>query len=316
MSQSELIKTLKLRAELLATARSFFAQRSVLEVETPVLGASAVTDPNIQSFVVADENKPPRYLQSSPEFFMKRLLVDGAPDIYQITKAFRQAEAGARHNPEFTLIEWYRRQFDLAQISQETAELVQQLLLIREISLPIQRISYRAACQQMLGLDLIEQSLQSLIQLATKQGLVAAEKLPRAALYDFIFDQAVVARLPQDVIHIVEYYPAEQASLAQLSQTDAQLAERFEIFAGGFELANGFLELRDADEQRQRFQQDVQIRSEQGLPTVAIDETFIAALRQGLPACAGVALGLDRVHLIVAQVDSLDQLLPFSWSAL
>ena len=316
MSQSALIETLKLRAELLATARSFFVQRSVLEVETPVLGASAVTDPNIQSFVVADDNKPPRYLQSSPEFFMKRLLVDGAPDIYQITKAFRQAEAGARHNPEFTLIEWYRRQFDLAQISQETAELVQQLLLIRKINLPIQRISYRAACQQMLGLNLMEQSRQALIRLATKQGLIAADKLPRTALYDFIFDQSVVARLPRDVIHIVEYYPAEQASLAQLSETDSQLAERFEVFAGGFELANGFLELRDAAEQRQRFQQDLQMRMQQKLPAIAIDEAFIAALQQGLPACAGVALGLDRVHLITAEVDSLDQLLPFPWSAL
>ena len=247
---------------------------------------------------------------------MKRLLVDGATDIYQITKAFRQAEAGARHNPEFTLIEWYRRQFDLAQISQETAELVQQLLLIRKINLPIHRISYRAACQQMLGLNLMEQSRQALIRLATKQGLIAADKLPRTALYDFIFDQSVVACLPRDVIHIVEYYPAEQSSLAQLSEIDSQLAERFEVFAGGFELANGFLELRDATEQRQRFQQDLQMRMQQKLPAIAIDEAFIAALQQGLPACAGVALGLDRVHLITAEVDSLDQLLPFPWSAL
>lgn len=316
MSESALIENLKLRAELLISTRSFFMQRAVLEVETPVLGATAVTDPNIQSFAVTDKNNPTRYLQSSPEFFMKRLLVAGAPDIYQITKAFRESEAGQRHNPEFTLIEWYRRQFNLSQISQESAELVQQLLRLREINLPIQRISYRCACQQTLGCDLIEQSLSALVEIATEHGLVAAEKLPRAALYDFIFDQAVLARLAKDVIHIVEYYPAEQASLAQISATDSQLAERFEVFAGGFELANGFLELRDAVEQRQRFQQDLKTRAEQGSPAVAIDEAFLSALEQGLPACAGVALGLDRVQLLAAGLDSLDQLLPFPWSAL
>ena len=255
------IEHLKQRAELLAQARAFFAERNVIEVQTPVLAEHTVTEPDVQSIEVPGYG----YLQTSPEYQMKRLLAAGMPSCYQLGPAFRHGEQGRLHNPEFTMLEWYRLRFDHNQLMYEVADMVDALLGPK----PYQRLTYE---------DVVGKS----------------EGRTRDAL-DLAFADAC-ERLTPGRFFITDY-PADQAALARINP-DGQTAARFELVIDGVEIANGYWELLDVEEHRQRFKTDGEIRQQRGLPAMAVDEAFIAALQHGLPACAGVAMGFDRLVML------------------
>lgn len=255
------IEHLKQRAELLAEARAFFAERNVIEVQTPVLAKHTVTEPDVQSIEVPGYG----YLQTSPEYQMKRLLAAGMPSCYQLGPAFRHGEQGRLHNPEFTMLEWYRLGFDHNQLMYEVADMVDALLGPK----PYQRLTYE---------DVVGKS----------------EGRARDAL-DLAFADAC-ERLTPGRFFITDY-PADQAALARINP-DGQTAARFELVIDGVEIANGYWELLDVEEHRQRFKTDGEIRQKRGLPAMAVDEAFIAALQHGLPACAGVAMGFDRLVML------------------
>ena len=255
------IEHLKQRAELLAQARAFFAERNVIEVQTPVLAKHTVTEPDVQSIEVPGYG----YLQTSPEYQMKRLLAAGMPSCYQLGPAFRHGEQGRLHNPEFTMLEWYRLGFDHNQLMYEVADMVDALLGPK----PYQRLTYE---------DVVGKN----------------EGRTRDAL-DLAFADAC-ERLTPGRFFITDY-PADQAALARINP-DGQTAARFELVIDGVEIANGYWELLDVEEHRQRFKTDGEIRQQRGLPAMAVDEAFIAALQHGLPACAGVAMGFDRLVML------------------
>lgn len=308
------IENLKIRACLLAKAREFFSKHDVLEVETPVLAQHAVTEPNIASLKTVI-GKQVYYLQTSPEYFMKRLLVAGAPDIYQISKVFRAGESGNNHNPEFTLVEWYRHQFDLQQMMTETVKFICTLLALETNTVQTSQISYFEAMQQALNVDFKQSSYAELQIIAQQYGLQTNESYSLDQLYDFVFSTVVMPSLNPKAITAIYHFPASQASLAQLSPHDSSLADRFEVFYAGKELANGFVELRNVDEQVNRFKHDQQLRKQLGLEQVEIDKKFIAALAEGLPACAGVAVGLDRIAMLATKSKSIRDVLSFAWDS-
>jgi elongation factor P--(R)-beta-lysine ligase len=309
------LDALRLRADLLARTRAFFAARGVLEVETPLLAAAAVTDVHLASlstrYAGAAGGGRPLYLQTSPEYAMKRLLAAGAGAIFQFAKAFRDGEAGSRHNPEFTLLEWYRPGFDHHALMDEVDALLATLLGTP----PAERLSYRALFARHLGVDPLTASCPDLDRAAAERGLLAPPFAPddRDGRLDLLLSHLVEPRLPRDRPTFVFDYPASQAALARL-RTDADgvvVAERFEAFAGGLELANGFHELTDAAEQRRRFAGDLARRRALGLPAVPLDERLLAALAAGLPDCAGVALGFDRLVMLAAGASSIQEVLAF-----
>ena len=268
------IEHLKQRAELLAQARAFFAERDVIEVQTPVLAKHSVTEPDVQSIEVPGYG----YLQTSPEYQMKRLLAAGMPSCYQLGPAFRHGEQGRLHNPEFTMLEWYRLGFDHNQLMYEVADLVDALLGPK----PYQRLTY----EDVVGKS--EARTRDALDLALAE---ACERLTPGRF--FITD-----------------YPADQAALARINP-DGQTAARFELVIDGVEIANGYWELLDAEEHRQRFKTDSEIRQQRGLPAVAVDEAFIAALEHGLPECAGVALGFDRLVMLRSSAKALSNVTAF-----
>jgi lysyl-tRNA synthetase class 2 len=268
------IEHLKQRAELLAQARAFFAERDVIEVQTPVLAKHSVTEPDVQSIEVPGYG----YLQTSPEYQMKRLLAAGMPSCYQLGPAFRHGEQGRLHNPEFTMLEWYRLGFDHNQLMYEVADLVDALLGPK----PYQRLTY----EDVVGKS--EARTRDALDLALAE---ACERLTPGRF--FITD-----------------YPADQAALARINP-DGQTAARFELVIDGVEIANGYWELLDAEEHRQRFKTDSEIRQQRGLPAVAVDEAFIAALEHGLPECAGVALGFDRLVMLGSSAKALSDVTAF-----
>ena len=302
------------RARLLAKAREYFAERDVMEVETPLLGLHAVTDPNIQSIETSD-SAGKRYLQTSPEYSMKRLLAAGAGDIYQICKSFRAQESGNFHNPEFTLVEWYRHDFSLQQMMQETVEFISGLLSGTDRDIDVAYLDYNEATRQKFGATMQEMRGPQLEKLATDHGLVNPCTLSNEQVSDFVFSSLVVPEFSRNKLTIVYDYPASQASLAKLSVDNPQIAQRFEVFYGGHELANGFVELTDAKDQLSRFNQDQQKRSQRGLPQVEIDRRLIAALEYGLPRCAGVAVGFDRIVMFVCAATSIKEVISFDWDS-
>jgi lysyl-tRNA synthetase class 2 len=312
---SSSIENLKIRARLLANAREFFNKRDVLEVETPMLAKHAVTEPNIQS-LTARFAQQTYYLQTSPEYFMKRLLAAGAPDIYQISKVFRAGETGNNHNPEFTLVEWYRHQFGLQQMMAETVEFICTLFSQPANNIQISYISYFEAMQQAVNLDIKRCAHAELQKVAQQFGIQTDTMLTIDQLYDFLFSGVVIPALNPKVITVIYHFPASQASLAQLCPHDSSLADRFEVFCEGKELANGFVELTNVDEQMTRFRRDQQLRKQLGLDAIEIDENFIAALNHGLPACAGVAVGLDRIAMLATKSKSIRDVISFSWDSI
>jgi lysyl-tRNA synthetase class 2 len=308
-------EALRLRARLLARVRHFFRERSVLEVDTPVAVSRSVTDVQIAALQVASNS--PRYLQTSPEYSMKRLLAAGSGDIYQIAKVFRAEERSALHNPEFTMVEWYRLGMSLPQIMEETAALASTLLRDswKPATVPMQTISYYQAFEQELGIDPFAIGDDALRARCAQLGLagVASSSAPRDDLLDFLVATQIGPRLGNSALTLLHHYPASQAALAQLDSEDPRTALRFELYAQGVELANGYVELAEAAEQARRFAADRRQRELRGLPDIVPDERLLAALAHGLPRCAGVAVGFDRVLMLAAGATRIDAVLAFPW---
>lgn len=306
--------SLRYRSELLQSLRSFFQQRQVIEVDVPVLARSTVTDINIESVnALASGNSG--YLQTSPEYFMKRLLAAGSGDIFCLGKAFRDAESGRRHNPEFTLLEWYRCGWDEHQLMAEVAELISQLANVgADAQLAVTKLSYGECFKSVLGVDPHSAKLASLQQMAVDASSESWAQESRANCLDLLFSLSVEPQLPNGLVFIYDY-PACQAALAQLhlNVQGQSVSRRFEAFFNSMELANGYMELTDAAQQRQRFEKEVEQRSAQNKPAVVIDEKLMAALDSGLPPCAGVALGVDRLLMQLLGTDAIDQVMAFSW---
>lgn len=297
---SATVETLKARAELYSSVRAFFLAHDVLEVETPVLSVHATVDRHIESF-----SSSGRWLQTSPEFAMKRLLCAGSGPIYQISKVFRQEESGRYHNPEFTLLEWYRLHFDHHQLMDEVESL---LTTVGAFSGHCERLTYRQAFQQHAGLDPFSASLETLRAAANFHGDAGAQADDCDFWRDLIMSDAVGPKLGLSVPVFLYDFPASQAALARVN---GAVAERFELFWKGIELANGFHELTDAHEQRHRFEADQQWRKQQGRVVPPYDKNLIAALQSGLPACAGVALGLDRLLMLMVGLPNVAATMAF-----
>jgi len=294
------------RADLLQSTHDFFRERELLAVDTPALSAHTVTDPHIESITAAPVNKPALYLQTSAEHFMKRLLAAGYPDIYQVCKVFRDGESGRHHLAEFTMIEWYRLNFGLQDIMQDTIDLVLNLLLRERISADARFIRYAEAFQSALSLNPFTADIDSLaIAANADESLKRTLGENRDAWLDLLLASKVVHTFAADRLTVLHHYPASQAALARHCPDDKHLADRFELFYGSVELANGYVELTNADEQLARCQHDQQSRRAQGLPVPDIDENLIAALRAGLPPCAGVAVGFDRLFMINEDVNDI-----------
>ena len=298
---------------MLRSARAFFEERGVLEVETPIVSAAAVSDPQIESLVTQIAGLPGRrYLCPSPEYAMKRLLAAGSGDIYQICKVFRDAERGRWHNPEFTMIEWYRVGLDDAALMDEVEALVGRLLAPARVLAAAERLSYRAALQRHAGVDAFGSSEDELLDAARRHGIHCEADLDRDAKLDLLMGLIVGPRLGSGNPCFVCDYPASQATLARLKPGLPRVAARFELYLDGLELANGFHELVQPQEQRDRFTRDLALRSERGQVPAPLDENFLSALESGLPDCAGVALGFDRLAAIALGANQLSDAMTFS----
>ncbi|MBS0394330.1 MAG: EF-P lysine aminoacylase GenX [Proteobacteria bacterium] len=300
------------RAAMNARCRAFFAARGVLEVETPILAQATVTDVHLASLATAIAGRPaPYYLQTSPEYAMKRLLAAGSDDIYQLCKVFRDGESGRLHNPEFTMLEWYRRGLDHHALMAEVEALLEALLGAR-FQWPAERLTYRAAFERALGVDPLSAPLTTLAGLARERAGAADPGTDRDAVLDLLMAVVVGPTLGRGRISFVHEYPASQAALARLLPGTPAVAARFEAYGEGLELCNGFHELADPAEQRRRFEADRAARAARGLPVPPVDERLLAALAAGLPDCAGVALGLDRVLMLATGCGSIREVLTFA----
>ena len=311
------LKHLRLRAQMLATIRTFFQQRSVLEVETPLLCHSTGTDPQLDFFSSYYHDATAgreMFLQTSPEFAMKRLLAAGSGSIFQICKAFRNGEAGRFHNPEFSILEWYRVGFTLHQLMDEVVELLETLLENDCKINAVHRISYSELFEQLTGLNPLVFCQKSYEQYASENAISDAISIcgnDHSMWLDFLFSHKVQPVLANQTLSMVYGYPAIQSSLARINQENTAVADRFEVFINGVEIGNGFFELSNADEQEQRFDQERKTRTRKGLIQVEKDQLFLDALRFGLPDCSGIALGLDRLLMVIANADSLNDVLAF-----
>lgn len=305
------LAALRRRAQALATTREFFRGRGVLEVDTPMVVNAPVSDVNIGSVrVEMPGGAAPLFLHTSPEYAMKRLLAAGSGDIFQVCHVFRGAERGRHHNPEFTMVEWYRLGFTLEQLMDEVAALVRALL---GRDLPVERLTYREAVLAHAGFDPLDAERERLEAAAQSLGLDAprAREASRDDLLDLVVGAQVGPRLGASALTFVHRYPASQAALARLDPADPRLALRFELYHQGLELANGYHELADPAEQRRRFDTDLRTRRARGQPVAAPDPYLLAALEAGLPDCAGVALGFDRVLMLATGARSIDEVIPF-----
>lgn len=308
------IAQLKQRANTVQAIRQFFASRNVLEVDTPAMSHATVTDIHLHTFQTefvgpgyADGRK--LYFMTSPEFHMKRLLAAGSGCIYQICKSFRNEESGRYHNPEFTMLEWYRVGFNHHQLMDEMDELLQLILECGQA----ERLTYQQAFLNVLGVCPLEASMSELKTAAASLGLsdIAEPEENRDTLLQLLFSIGVEAKIGQDVPAFVYDFPASQAALAKINTPDPRVADRFEVYYKGIELANGFHELDNPKEQLKRFEEDNAKRVKMGLPTQPIDRHLIAALESGLPECAGVALGVDRLIMLSLGCDHIDQVTAF-----
>jgi elongation factor P--(R)-beta-lysine ligase len=306
------LAALRRRAAALRTTREFFAARKVLEVETPALVNAPVSDVNLGSVRVEVPGRDaPLFLHTSPEYTMKRLLAAGSGDIYQVCHVFRGFERGRQHNPEFTMLEWYRLGFSLEDLMREVADLVRELL--GSPQLPVEFLSYRSALQRHAGFDPLDADIAQLQKAALELGLAAdhARAAGRDELLDLIVGSRVGPVLGKDALTFIHRYPASQAALARLDADDPRVALRFELYHRGVELANGYHELSSGAEQRLRFAADQQARKSRGLPTFALDAHLLSALDAGLPDCAGVALGFDRVLMLAHDATNIDDVIAF-----
>lgn len=313
---SAAMETIRARAALLERVRQFFRQAGVLEVETPACSRFGVTDPAIDSLTTrytgpAAAQGLTLYLQTSPEFPMKRLLAAGSGPIFQLCRVFRDGELGRRHNLEFSLLEWYRPGFDHLRLMDEVAALVNSL---GDRQLAVERLSYGEAFERHLRIDPHTATTESLIRCAIEHGVPGAGELRmdhRDAWLDLLLSHLIEPHLGRSGMTFLYDYPASQAALARVRDEEPPVAERFELYLAGMEIANGFHELTDAREQRRRFLDDNRRRREAGRAEVPMDEALLAALASGLPDCAGVALGIDRLLMFLTGCDDIRQVLAF-----
>lgn len=302
------LENLQLRARLYQDIRRFFANKQILEVETPILSAGSVPEPTIEPFFTEYRGSETQrlFLHTSPELAMKRLLAAGSGPIYQITKVFRNGESGRWHNPEFSLLEWYRPQFSQNDMMAEVDELLQMVLHCQAA----ERISYCDLFEQHTDLHPLHAPLPKLQDYAA-QFMADTHELDRDMCLQLIISHAIEPYLGQVVPLVLTDFPASQAALARKHPDNPELAERFEVYVQGVELANGFHELTDAVEQRQRFMEDLAKRRVLGKPVYPLDERFLTALQVGLPECSGVAVGLDRLLMLLAKAHHIQEVLTF-----
>ncbi len=308
---------LQQRAELYRQIRRFFAARHVLEVETPILSAAGNTDPNIESFRCTfdghiDAGSRSRWLRTSPEYPLKRLLAAGVGDCFELGKVFRNGEVGRRHNPEFTMLEWYRVGWDHYRLMDEVAELIGQVLAVSGLSITMLKSTYRDLFRNALQLDPWTATMSQL-QAPLSDYRLEGEGLSKDDWLDLLFSHLVQPRFPADRLTLVYDYPTSQCALAQIRDQPYPYAERFEAYVGPLELANGYHELRDSVEQQRRFQRDLSTRHQQGKVPPPIDTSLLAVLDH-LPDCAGVAIGIDRLLLTRSGALDLRDLLVFPFA--
>ena len=309
------IPNLLKRAAVMAEIRRFFTDRGVLEVETPCMSQATVTDihlfPFETRFVGPGHSQGLNlYLMTSPEYHMKRLLAAGCGPVFQLCRSFRNEEMGRHHNPEFTMLEWYRPCYDMYRLINEVDDLLQQVLECQ----PAESLSYQQAFQRHLEIDPLSADKAQLREVAAKLDLsnIADTEEDRDTLLQLLFTMGVEPHIGKDRPTFIYHFQATQASLAQISPEDHRVAERFEVYYKGIELANGFHELTDAHEQRLRFEQDNRKRAARGLPQQPIDNNLLAALEAGLPDCSGVALGVDRVVMLALGAESIGEVIAFT----
>ncbi len=304
------------RASMLERVRDYFKTCDVLEVDTPALSLAAVSDTQVESLEVADSLvcRRPLYLATSPEFYMKRLLADGYPDIYSICRVFRDGESGRRHQPEFTMVEWYRLGFGLEQIVADSLRLIAAALDEPSLSKNAVQYDYLNLFRESLDLDPLTADIEALARACdADDDLRRSVGDERDDWLDLLLSTRLVPGFAKDRLTVLRHYPASQAALARLCPEDADVADRFEVFAGSVELANGYVELTDAREQAERFERDIQNRTRRKRPVRPVDEDLLAALEAGLPDCAGVALGFERLHMLHDKTDDICDVLTFAF---
>ncbi|MGX5731117.1 EF-P lysine aminoacylase EpmA [Pseudoxanthomonas beigongshangi] len=311
-------EAIRLRARLNATVRAFFAARGVLEVETPVMSQAGNTDPNIASFSLefgghVDAGPRQRWLRTSPEFPLKRLLAAGLGDCYELGRVFRDGEAGGRHNPEFTMLEWYRVGWDHQRLIDECADLLRDCLALVGREAGLRRVAYRDLYREVLGVDPMRDDIE-VLRNALGDVRVDPEGLERDDWLDLLMTHRLQPAFAGDQLLALYDYPASQCALARVREGKVPVAERFEIYLGPLELANGYHELADGREQSRRFQRDVEVRKARGEPVPAIDAHLLAALEAGFPDCAGVALGMDRLLMAMLGTPRIADVLGFDFA--
>jgi lysyl-tRNA synthetase class 2 len=297
---------LKTRVRLLNDIRDFFSERCVTEVETPLLSMAGNTDPEIESTRTHDG----RYLRTSPEFALKRLLAAGSGDVYELGRVFRANESGRAHNPEFTMLEWYRIGYGYHALMDEVAALVRHCGHDKFSAWPVERLTYRELFGHHLGLDPFTADRDTLASTARKHDVDNID-LSRRQWLDLLMSLVIQPALPERQLTFVYDYPADQAALARVRQGSPPVAERFELYLGRTELANGYKELTDAAEQTRRFETENKIRSRRGMDVYRFDEHLVAALEHGLPECAGVALGVDRLLMALSGAEDISDVIAF-----
>ncbi|MCE5232983.1 MAG: EF-P lysine aminoacylase EpmA [Mizugakiibacter sp.] len=317
VERPDLLGALRLRARLYARIRAFFAERGMLEVETPMLSAAGNTEPNIESFSTSfdghvDGGARERWLRTSPEYPLKRLLALGVGDCYELGRVFRNGEAGRSHNPEFAMLEWYRVGWDHRRLAEETVALVQAALALAGRDARVETLSYRALFKRELGIDPHRAPLEAL-RAPLADFAIDPHGLGRDDWLDLLITHRLQPAFPPGRITVVHDYPATQCALAKVRRDDPPVAERFELYLGRHELANGYHELNDAAEQRARFERDLATRRARGRREPPIDERLLAAL-DGMPACAGVALGIERLLMGMAGTDAIADVLAFPFA--
>ena len=316
-TKSVLLPSLHLRARLYARVRSFFADRHVLEVETPILSAAGNTEPNIESFTThfsghVDAGARERWLRTSPEYPLKRLLAAGVGDCYELGRVFRNGEAGGRHNPEFTMLEWYRVGWDHHRLMEEAIALVQAALAMAGKRADVMVTTYRQLFLDTLAIDPDQATVEELRAPLAEFG-IDPDGLVRDDWLDLLITHRMQPAFPTDRITVIHDYPASQCALARIRPGEPPLAERFELYLGRYELANGYHELNDATEQRGRFERDNTVRRKRGAREVPLDEKLLAVLG-AMPDCAGVALGVERLLMCLAGTDAIADVLAFPFA--
>jgi len=302
------IEIIKRRAALLADIREFMSARDILEVDTPALSHYAVTDPYVESLAISNSatEQTSLYLHTSPEFCMKRLIAAGSGSIYQIAHVFRNEASGKRHHTEFSMLEWYRLGFDYSQLMDEVSELLLALGLNKA-----KRMTYAEIFSETVQLDPHTAEIKQLQKIAGEYGW-GDDSEDHHALLDYIFSEAVIKKVDNSQPLIIYDYPECMAALATIKQGNPCVSERFELFIHGMEIANGFNELCDTNEQKQRFDAELSRRKEEGLTEVPIDPNFLAALESGLPKTSGVAVGIDRLLMVLSEKNDIKEVITFT----